>query len=660
MRRFLSSLLALLLLVQPAWAIRIPSGSTTHVKYFTLVDKTDHVTAETGRTASLTAYRARNGGTATAFTTPTFAEVDSTNMPGVYSLVIDEDTTITTANDTEEMVITIVDSGDEAAKESFVIELYDDTGSNVTSQPWNAAWDAEVESEANDALVDEHLDHLLAATYDVTSQPGSATSLLNRIVESDSGNPIFTTQVLQQAPVISQAAVRTAVGLASANLDSQLSAIVTDTAEVQTSLADGGFTDLLIDAILTDTAEIGSAGAGLTEAGGTGDQLTAVVWNAAWDAEVQSEVNDGLVAIYLDRLLAVDYDPASKPGTSTALLNEIVENDGGVSRFTVNALENGPSGSGASAETIADAVLDELLSGHTAAGSLGKAIADIETDATAILADSNELQTDWANGGRLDLLLDTAAAGGGASAASIADAVWDELQADHVVSGSFGELATEVVSILADTNELQTDWANGGRLDLILDTAAAGGGLTAGAIADAVLDEALASHTTAGTAGAILGEIDTAMDTAVFTSAAMANSGGTAITSGDISAIAAAVLAGQTFVPNPLQVWSLERTATGVSVQDSFVVTKGTTEKLNGYVYYGNLLGKGETISTIVSTSFTSSGSIAKTASSDAIVGDYVYAEFTGGAADDTGTYTVTARTTEGQEFVSTVTIQVK
>lgn len=36
--------------------------------------------------------------------------------------------------------------------------------------------------------------------------------------------------------------------------------------------------------------------------------------------------------------------------------------------------------------------------------------------------------------------------------------------------------ATSIAAILADTNELQTDWANGGRLDLLLDSAAAGGG----------------------------------------------------------------------------------------------------------------------------------------------------------------------------------------
>jgi len=59
-----------------------------------------------------------------------------------------------------------------------------------------------------------------------------------------------------------------------------------------------------------------------------------------------------------------------------------------------------------SAATVADAVLEEALAGHVTAGTLGKAIADIETDATAILADTNEIQGDLADGGRLDLIFD--------------------------------------------------------------------------------------------------------------------------------------------------------------------------------------------------------------------------------------------------------------
>ena len=56
-------------------------------------------------------------------------------------------------------------------------------------------------------------------------------------------------------------------------------------------------------------------------------------------------------------------------------LATMLEQDGGVYRYNSNALEQAPSGSGASPEDIADAVCDEVLSGHTTPGSLGAAIA---------------------------------------------------------------------------------------------------------------------------------------------------------------------------------------------------------------------------------------------------------------------------------------------
>lgn len=85
--------------------------------------------------------------------------------------------------------------------------------------------------------------------------------------------------------------------------------------------------------------------------------------------------------------------------------------------------------------------------------------------------------------------------------AEIADAVWDELRAGHVTAGSYGEFtgdaamrgtdsaytgtpptavairteidsnSTQLAAIVADTNELQTDWADAGRLDALLDSA---------------------------------------------------------------------------------------------------------------------------------------------------------------------------------------------
>jgi hypothetical protein len=58
-------------------------------------------------------------------------------------------------------------------------------------------------------------------------------------------------------------------------------------------------------------------------------------------------------------------------------------------------------------------------------------------------------------------------------------------------------LDTEIAAILADTNELQTDWVNGGRLDLLVDAIKAVTDLlTLAAIADAVHDEVTEGTTT--------------------------------------------------------------------------------------------------------------------------------------------------------------------
>ena len=92
------------------------------------------------------------------------------------------------------------------------------------------------------------------------------------------------------------------------------------------------------------------------------------------------------------------------------------------------------------------AIDDKLPTNYLMGSSV---VTDKDDEIDAILADTNELQTDWHDGGRLDLLID--------SAISKIDAVDDYVD-------------TEVAAILADTNELQTDWANGGRLDLLIDS----------------------------------------------------------------------------------------------------------------------------------------------------------------------------------------------
>jgi hypothetical protein len=68
----------------------------------------------------------------------------------------------------------------------------------------------------------------------------------------------------------------------------------------------------------------------------------------------------------------------------TALYNTTTAGTG-ATVFSTASLANAPSGGGASAADIADAVLDEALSGHTTAGTLGKAVADILEDTETTL-----------------------------------------------------------------------------------------------------------------------------------------------------------------------------------------------------------------------------------------------------------------------------------
>ena len=122
---------------------------------------------------------------------------------------------------------------------------------------------------------------------------------------------------------------------------------------------------------------MGSASAQVDDDGGWYD---AIPWNnSSWDAEVQSEANDAIVANELDHLILVNYDPASKPGVATSLLNELIGDDGGVSRYTANALELGPGGAGSGNTSYAQiykvagvtsVIVDACISSLTGSGFL--------------------------------------------------------------------------------------------------------------------------------------------------------------------------------------------------------------------------------------------------------------------------------------------------
>ena len=351
-------------------------------------------------------------------------------------------------------------------------------GAGLTAIPWNAAWDAEVQSEVNDALVVLGLDHLVSAA--VVGADVADNSIIAKMVSksatADWDSFVNTTDALEALRDRGDAAwitatgfsthsasdvwavatrlltagtnialakgvgvtgfndldaagIRAAVGLASANLDTQLAALPTvagiadavwdeDATGHQTggtfgqAIGDPGantntifaatVNDALGASVGTDTAEIltrmgtpsnlgtgGTLAANLVDIEGQTDDigvagagLTGIPWNAAWDAEVQSEVDDALVALRLDHLVAVaDADDAVDNSIIAKLASKGATADWSSFVNTTDSLEAIRDRGDAAwttavgfptAATIADAVWDEAVADHVAAGSTGE------------------------------------------------------------------------------------------------------------------------------------------------------------------------------------------------------------------------------------------------------------------------------------------------
>lgn len=103
--------------------MKIPNDSVNRVTFFIARDVTNLYTRETGLSSFTVDYVLDNGARA-QMTSPTTAEIDSTNLPGVYSLLIDEAgmTNMDDANDSEELVLHITHGSIDPVTK--VIEVY--------------------------------------------------------------------------------------------------------------------------------------------------------------------------------------------------------------------------------------------------------------------------------------------------------------------------------------------------------------------------------------------------------------------------------------------------------------------------------------------------------------------------------------------------------
>lgn len=274
---------------------RVPNTIADQYIYFMARDSSGN--ALTGLT-SFTVYRSRDGGTATAYTTPTITEVSSANMPGVYKFLIDEDTTVTSGDNVNmqalyitqasmvpvfeviEIYRTVVSAGQTLAVATSNISALNANTITAASIAADAITDAKVASDVTIASVTGSVGSVTGAVGsvtgnvggNVTGSVGSVTGAVGSVTGNVGGSVASVTAAVTLPTIpanwitangiaadaigaseiaadaiteiqaglataasiaalnnISEAGVRTAVGLASANLDTQLGSISTDT-----------------------------------------------------------------------------------------------------------------------------------------------------------------------------------------------------------------------------------------------------------------------------------------------------------------------------------------------------------------------------------------------------------------------------------------------
>lgn len=266
---------------------------------FGLVDASDGSAITTG---TVTVYITKDGGTQA-----TSSNSASHEGNGQWSINL-------TAGEMNGDLVGILATHTDAVPVHFTIktdtkltsELNDLSAANVNDECDTAISDAALATAANLATVDANVDAILVDTG--TTLPAQITGL-NDPTAADIADAVWdeaisghtssgtTGEALDNATAPTAAAVADAVWTEAIADHSGTSGSTAEALNAAGSAGDPWTTTLpgsytgsqagkMLSDILTDTAEIGAAGAG----------LTAIPWNASWDTEVQSEVNDALVA----------------------------------------------------------------------------------------------------------------------------------------------------------------------------------------------------------------------------------------------------------------------------------------------------------------------------------------------------------------------------
>lgn len=366
--------------------MRIPSGKTDVYLYFVAVDATDLKTRETAL-SGFTVYRSRNNGAATAYTTPTVAELSAANMPGVYALLIDEDTTITAGADSEEVCVHITQAAMAPVTRTF--ELYRPViSSGQTITVANGAADADIEriqgtvvaTPATAGILDVNAKNwnnlatvalpliptVAGRTLDVSATGEAGVDWANvgspTTANALTGTTIATTQkvdieTIKTNPVVNAGTVTfpTTATLAST-----------------TNITAGTITTA------TNVTTVNGLAANVITAAATAADFGAEMADAVWDESIVGHLTVGSAGYVLDDAQTKSGDAVSNTADIQSRLPAALVGgriDASVGAMAADVITAASMAADAGAE-IADAVWDEATAGHTTAGTTGKALID--------------------------------------------------------------------------------------------------------------------------------------------------------------------------------------------------------------------------------------------------------------------------------------------
>lgn len=385
----------------------ILNGSTTNYIYFVAVDSTDYVTRETGL-SSFSVYRARNGAAGAAMTTPTVAEVSAGSAPGVYSLLMDEDTTIGAGNQSENMVLHVTQAS--MAPVTIVVKIVrPDVTAGQTITAANGCADADIERLQGSVIATPTVSGVLEV--DVTHWIGTAaaTPTVAGVPEVDithfggsagtfaAGRPEVNTTHAAGTAWGSGAITAGSIATGAIDADALAADAVTEIWAGSTAPTAAAIADAVWDEDATAHQTQGTFGQAIGDpVADTNTIYKAVVTDAtgatvgvdvvaikAETASIQTDTNDlqtqigvagaGLTAIDLpDQTMNITGNItgnlSGSVGSVTGAVGSVTGNVGGNVTGSVGSV------TGLTNASIADQVWDEAIAGHAGAGSTGEAL----------------------------------------------------------------------------------------------------------------------------------------------------------------------------------------------------------------------------------------------------------------------------------------------